>query len=395
MARRTGNSAQDEANDILDTLGITDDTLANEPPDDDDDTGPVDTDEEGNQDLEQPEDEEEGDEPPEEDDDNAEEGDEEGDEPPGDQLERAARDAARRAQPKPKGGQRAEPVATTNVFDPKAKVQTDKAGNLYINGKKIANAGREARLYMGFRKFAQGEQAVAQKMAVHVSNLAAAAKEMMARYEELSRNKNIFEKSGMTPAEQTEMLQLGVAYKKNPVEAIKLMLTRAQLAGVDLKSVVGANGSIDAKALVEEMSGRMTELLKPVITQTSQVERTNKLAEQAKGFFERNPAAKQVSQLVGGSHKLGLILKEAMRVAPDISMDEHFQRLHYAILVKTGGKMPPTGPVGGRRPKGRQVERRLSRNFQRSVRQPGSIESVDEIASSVLADANALTARGV
>ncbi len=387
MARKPATSAQSEAENLLDEIGF----------DAGDETGDEDESQD-NQDLTDPADDEddgtdtsdEGDGTDEEDagdEDNSSDEDEEGDE-----LSRAAERDNRdeREQKRPKQ-QRGEQQAPFNPFDPRAKVQTDKNHNIFLNGKQITKTPREARIYMGFRTAALNEQRAAQKMAVHVNNIAQASRELMGRYEELSKQKTALDTIGATPAEQQQMVNLFSAYKKNPIDGIKLMLTQAAMAGHDLKSITGGNGGIDVKALMDEMSGRMTELLKPVLSQTSATERQNAIRAQAKGFFDRNPAAAGVAKMLGGSHELGKVLNEAMRRAPEISMDTHFRNLHYALL--TEGRQIPTGPVVDQRdPQARQKRRRLDRNFRNSVKKPNSgLESVDDIAASVLRDARSLT----
>jgi hypothetical protein len=393
MARKPATSPQSEAENLLDEIGF----------DAGDDTG--DEDEAlDNQDLTDPgDDEDDGSDTSDEGDENDEEdaGDEAGsdeDDDESDELAKAAnRGNQREQEQKPPKQQRGDTPPAFNPFDPRAKVQTDKAGNIYLNGKKIANTGREARMYMGFRGVVLKEQQAAQKMAVHVNNIAQASREIMGRYEELSKQKTALDTIGASPAEQQQMINLFAAYKKNPIDGIKLMLTQAAMAGHDLKSITGGNGGIDVKALMDEMSGRMTELLKPVLSQTSATERQNEIRAQAKGFFDRNPLAANVAKALGGSHELGKVLNEAMRRKPELSMDEHFKNLHYALLTQ-GVRIPSaTDPVMDQRdPQARQKRRRLDRNFRNSVKRPNSgLESVDDIAASVLRDARSLpTSRG-
>jgi hypothetical protein len=367
-----------------DTAGQDDDTT--EPQD-----GLDDTDDGQNQDLNDPDDHSEDD-----DDDDDEDGENEDDASDDDEdsldtLERAAKEAASKNRP---ARQKQQQKSQDSPFDPNAKLQTDKKGAIYFNGQKVAEGGREARMFMEWRKVAQSERRSAIEANKQTVSIAQAAQEVLARYNELKGQKTAFDNAGLSPTEQSQMLELATAYKKNPIEGIKLMLTRAHLSGIDIKSVVGANGGFDAKALMDEMSAKMGEMLKPVITQTTQQTRADALRKEAESFFTRNgETAMQVAQLVGGSHKLALYLREAKAQSPDLSLDELFQRLHYAILTKFNGRLPTTGPVGRKPGKGRrqQVERRMNKNFQKHA----GVQSFDDIAASVLADAKATEARGV
>ena len=275
-------------------------------------------------------------------------------------------------------------------YDPRAKVQTDNRGNVYVAGRKVASAGESAKVYMQWRKVAKELLAGGINANKQLVNVANAAKELLGRYETLQQTRGMFDKAGLTVQDQNQMLELALAYKKNPIDGIKLMLTRAHLQGVDIKSL-GVGGGIDPKALMDEMRGFMEAQLKPLHTQTTQNARREALRQEAEGFFERNAAAQDVANLVGGSHKLAQILKGAKQQAPDLSLDELFQKLHYQLLVKYKGQLP-TGPVGQRRPtrtEQRRVHRKMDKNMTRAL------SSIDDIGASVLRDARAVTPRGL
>lgn len=291
--------------------------------------------------------------------------------------------------------QRQQPSAQqTDPFDLKGKLQKDAKGNLYMNGKLVANTGREARIYFGFRKLAEADRKAAMGMAQHITKIAAGAKELFSRYDMLQKQKGIFDQVGLSIEEQARLVPIIVAYKKNPIDGLKLMLTQAHLSGVDIKSVVGGNAgsAIDPKALMDQMTGKMTELLQPVLSETSTRANQNSVRTEAEGFFTRNPRAKDVAKVVGGSHKLGLILKEAKLQAPDLTLDELFQRLDYALLSANSGQLPNTGPVSRKRPAGQRQERRMTKNFTRSL---GPNSSYEDIAASVLQDVRDADARGI
>jgi hypothetical protein len=329
---------------------------------------------------------------------NEDEGEDEDDDDEDDNLEGDDRDIrdelaerANRQQSSTKQKQRQRQDDSTSPFDPRAKVQPDKRGNLYIAGRKVASAGEPARIYMAWRKQAKDLLAggiAANKQLVNVAN---ASKELLGRYEALVATKGMFDKAGLTVQEQSQMLELALAYKKNPIDGIKLMLTRAHLGGVDIKSL-GVGGGIDPKALMDEMKGFMEAQLKPLHTQTSQNARREALRQEAEGFFERNPAAQDVANLVGGSHKLALILKGAKQQSPDLSLDELFQKLHYQLLVRNNGRLP-TGPVDGQRRQTRTEQRRVHRKMDKNLQR--SISSIDDIGASVLRDVRAIVPRGV
>lgn len=311
-----------------------------------------------------------------------------------DPLAKAA--AKKRGRPRKEDQQQDQQPAPRNnsdPFDPSVELRKDKAGNIYAGKDLVARAGREANMFMGFRNAANRDRQAAEQMAQRVKTVVEGTRELYARYETLQSQKTALDKLDLAPEDQAMLIQVASAYKRNPVEGLKLLLTRAHMAGVDIKQL-GAGGAIDPKVLMSDMRAYITEALKPVTAQSQQAAAREKLAEEARGFFHRNPRAKDVAKVVGGSHKLGQLLNEARSKAPDLSLDELFERLDYALLRQFGGKLP-TAPVADRtqrpQPSGRrQVEKRMENNFRRSVRgKQNKVETFDDIAQSVLRDAQA------
>lgn len=325
-----------------------------------------------------------------------------GDDAPADDdpLAKQAREARQRREPdeQEQDNRGKGPAQNEDLFHPNAQLKRDKAGNVYHNGKVIARAGREARNFFGWRKQAVADRQAATNLANRVNELALGARELFARYDQLQKQKTMFDTANMTPQEQTQALALMQAYKKNPIDGIKLMLTQAHMAGVDIKSITGGTGGLDPVALMQQFESKVTELLKPVLAETSERANQNSVRKEAEGFFDRNPRAKAVAKAVGGSHKLGQLLNEAKAKAPDLSLDELFERLDYALLRQFNGKLPnqDTGPVSrnGDRRTTRSQDRNMNRNFKRSVDSKNPNPSFDEIGQSVLRDIKLAEARG-
>lgn len=362
-------AGENEADSILGnilgrTAEVEQNELDNEEPlnpneDLDEDTGPVEDQDDGPDDQDE---DDAGDDAPDDDDDAGEE----------QQQRRPDENRQREAAPKP---------GSNDPFNLNAPPHRDKAGNILQNGKIIARAGREARIYYGFRKIAEADRRAALDMGQKLMKVATGAKELFARYDELKQTKNALDRVGLTPEEQTQMTNLAVAYKKNPIEGLKMMLTQAVAAGVDIKSL-GVGGGIDPKFLMDGMEERLKALMAPVLKDTSERANRQKDADEATGFFERNKGAREVAEYLGGTRQLALVLKQAKDVAPDISLDELYQRLHYQLL--SDGKIGVTGPVA-RRPnrQERRNNKRSERQFSNRVRGSAN-ESFDDIGRDVL-----------
>lgn len=275
-----------------------------------------------------------------------------------------------------------------NPFDLRHKPKQDRQGNVYIDDVLVAKAGREARMYHGFRAQAINDQKAATGMAQRIVQIANGARELVTRYDELKKQKSVLDTAGMTPADTALMLEVVTAYKKNPIDGLKLMLTKAHMAGVDIKSL-GAAGSLDPTTLLADVKSHMSEMLKPVLEKTSREARVDDEVKEAQGFFQRNPEARDVAKVLGGSKNLGLALKEAKRHAPDLSLDELFGRLHYELLKRFNGQIP-TGPVAERPRNDRQQQRRRPAGRNRNK----SSDSYEDIAKDVLEMAARMESRG-
>lgn len=326
-------------------------------------------------------------------------GNEPGDDPQdeGDELDADADDLAKAAA-KARKGKDTGPVTKqkpgqqqqkTNPFDPRTKIERDKAGNLYVANKLVARAGREARNFLTWRKHAIDERNAAIAAQQQMVKIGEGARVLLARYDELRSQKSMLDNLGLTPQEQSQLLNVAAAYKKDPLTGIKMMLTQAHMAGVDIKSLAGA-GSIDLKSITDAIKSELTGVLKPVIDDTSRRANQESVRNEANGFFARNPRAREVAKIVGGSQQLGQILKQAKERAPDVHIDELFRQLDYAILTKFGGRLPVTGPVTKKPSK----QQRPTRSNPTSQRRSTASTSFDDIAKSVLADIADAETRG-
>jgi len=290
---------------------------------------------------------------------------------------------------KTKGKQPGKPDTTVvrqpDIYDPRTKLE-DRNGSLYLNGKMIAAAGRERRNFEGARRVIGAERQQNRKMASRLQELSGAARDLYTRYTTLEKNKNMFESAGLNFDEQKLMFDVATAYKKNPLDGIKLMLTKAKLAGVGIEQLGVAGNGIDLSAIVSEIKSHVDERLKPVSDMTADRAAQAELEHQVNGFFDRNPEAETFAEtLNGGAKALGQILMRARET--DIAngrkpqtIDQYWEKLHYEVL-KRGGV---TSVVTQRREQKPLREPGQPRHRRR--RSISGDESYADIGKSVLAD---------
>lgn len=277
-------------------------------------------------------------------------------------------------------------------FDPRARFE-DKNGALFLNGKLVAKAGWARKTFEKFRSMAAKDRADASAMAKRLADMSSASKALLTQYNTLSENKTMFDKAGLTFEDQKLMLEIGMEYKKDPLNGIRYLLTKAQAAGVDIKSLGVPGAAFDPSVIVNELTKRLDERLKPVTDQTARTADAEKARQEADGFFDRNPEALDFADIFeGGATELATILKNAKALDPEKSLDELWETLHYKLL-KQGVTPKPTTTVVTRDRQGQQRQQQQQQPRRRGQRKGGytGSEAFSEIGRDVLADIQRLT----
>lgn len=206
-------------------------------------------------------------------------------------------------------------------FD-KPDVKADRNGNL-INrqGQIVARAGREARLYQqSFKDRATRLQAqeTAADLEGRLGQAIDIGTEALNKIEtleaQLSESSGTAKQLGLSQSETVEALQMFALGKTNPVDLLKKVLTRATVAGIDLKTLGLQTGSFDLKSLQESLLAKIDERMTPLVErqktekeqqqrEAADNQRRDKVAAEVTGFFRQNreaqrymPVFKQVLQ---------------------------------------------------------------------------------------------------
>jgi hypothetical protein len=274
-------------------------------------------------------------------------------------------------------------------FDPRARFE-DRNGALYLNGQLVAKGGWQRKIFEGFRKRTIQANADAKAMAGRLVQIAEGGKQLMERYKTLEANKNLFEKAEISFDDQREALDFILAYKKDPLAGLKLILTKAQMRGVDIKQLGVAGNSFDPSVITNDVKKLLDEGLKPVREMTAASADAQKVSAEVTGFFDRNPEADQFAQMLPGSYtELANILKKAKATAPNVSLDDHWKALHYELL-KQGVKLDGTTTVVKDEPRRQPPRNRRERRARGTYN--GS-ESFGDIGKDILAEIAQANAR--
>tara|TARA_R100001594_G_scaffold22817_1_gene44313 strand:- start:7730 stop:8728 length:999 start_codon:yes stop_codon:yes gene_type:complete len=132
-----------------------------------------------------------------------------------------------------------------------------------VNGNVVARGGKERRFYE-----------TAQKERQRAENLQKETQELRTKVEAYEGTNNLTNQYSLSPEELTQGAQLIAAFKENPVETVKYMLTQAQSAGHNIDGV--GNGT-DVAAIQKIVN----EAVAPLTADRQQQLETEKVREEA------------------------------------------------------------------------------------------------------------------
>ncbi len=228
-------------------------------------------------------------------------------------------------------------VTHTSPFPARAEVKPDGRGNLVgPDGKVVARAGKEARLYQDLHK-TRGQAQTLQGQLNDVNGRLRRAVEIgQGLHRELEGMRvasNAIKQFGLDQSEHLTALRLFKELRDNPKDALKNILTRAATNGINITEL-GLQGGVDPKSLVnlirEELDKSMAPLKerseaerRTAAQQKQDRERLGQLQQEVDGFFTENPEARDYLP----------VFTETLKQFPGMSLGEVWARiqLHFAL----------------------------------------------------------------
>lgn len=286
---------------------------------------------------------------------------------PGDRERNQEEPPARQPQKKP-DDLRVTHTPAKGEFD-HGKPKFDAKGNILgSDGKIIATAGREARMYQDLHKTrdklanltAQSNGQVAEvtgrlQKAIEIGTTVA---NQLAAMRDIGQ---LHTKAGLDDKDLRQAIDFASAYKRNPVEGLKMILTQAAANGIDLTTLGLQPGGFDTKALLDLVNNRINEAVQPIKdrNQTETAQQTRVREDQAKvdeavtvlnTFLTANPEA-----------------RDFLPVFQEIYKQPQFQHMTYGevwariqlnqLQMQRDGKLPNRGQQQQRNPQNRQQPR--------------------------------------
>jgi hypothetical protein len=228
-------------------------------------------------------------------------------------------------------------VTHTSPFPSRAEVKPDGRGNLVgADGKIIARAGKEARLYQDLHKTRGQAQTLQGQLSDVTGRLRKAVEIGQNLHRELEQSRaaaGAIKEFGLDQSEHLTALRLFKELRDNPKEALKNILTRAATNGINITEL-GLQGGVDPKSLVDmirqEISKEMTPLKerseadkRTALATHQERERLGQLQREVDTFFSENQEAREYLP----------VFTETLKQFPGMSLGEIWARiqLHFAL----------------------------------------------------------------
>jgi hypothetical protein len=250
----------------------------------------------------------------------------------------------------PDDGGQPDRVTHTSPFPARSEVKPDGRGNLIgADGKIIARAGKEARLYQDLHK-TRGQAQTLQGQLGEVTNRLRKAVEIGQNlHRELEQSRaasNAIKQFGLDQSEHLTALRLFKELRDNPKEALKNILTRAVTNGINVTEL-GLQGGVDPKSLVDMIKQEISKEMSPLKERTETDRRTQEqqrqererlgtLQREVDTFFNENQEAREYLP----------VFTETLKQFPGMTLGEIWARiqLHFALNPADTRRTPSNSP---------------------------------------------------
>ena len=200
-------------------------------------------------------------------------------------------------------GKKEEPVAGKKDIDPKKIIKkpedlTDENGNI------IAKAGAERRI------MEEGQKAKTELKDFRENVLPILQKnynEAMNTVKQLQELDGLVKANNLTHEELATTARIAVEFKKNPTQALKMMLTNAIDQGYDVSEIVNAGQQKSLEKLLSEKLSPLQKLVQERELQDEELKRTESIKAEVKTFYDTFPNSQLHSKEIAAvTEKLGL-----------------------------------------------------------------------------------------
>lgn len=183
----------------------------------------------------------------------------------------------------------------------------NEAGDLLLaDGSVLVKSGNARAVLEGLKKEARDQRTSNQELAISNIQLGQKFKELYTDFKALQEAKgggiiSLVKDTGMSEQEVKEAISLMTAYKKDPLSAIKSLLTQAHANGIDISSL-GVKTSLDIPTLVRMLKGSEAPA-KETAVEPSEEELLQRAHKEVEDFLKKYPDAQNHSETIAAVKK--------------------------------------------------------------------------------------------
>lgn len=178
-------------------------------------------------------------------------------------------------------------------------LKEDENNNLVLNdGTVVAAAGKARQFFEKLKREARDQRQQAQQLAVSGLELSRQFQSLHGEYEKLKTQPklDLATETGLQPADVDMTINLMKEYKRDPISAVKKLLTQMHTNGIDV-STLGVGTAIDPTTMKETLTSIVTDMLAKQSPQSKEIAGQPMTHEQAvqeaTAFLTKYPEAKQ------------------------------------------------------------------------------------------------------
>jgi hypothetical protein len=242
-----------------------------------------------------------------------------------------------------------------------AEVKPDGKGNLVTaDGKIVARAGKEARLYQDLHKTrgqAQTLQGQLQDVTTRLHKAVEIGQQVHRDLLESRKQVDAVKQFGLDQGEHLTALRLFKELRDNPQAALKNILTRAATNGINVAELGIQGGGVDPKSLVDVIRQEIGNAVNPLKERTEAEkvrerqareteEQRTKINGEVNSFFNANPDARQYLP----------VFTQTIKQFPDMTLGEVWARIQLHQATNPQQRRQSQNSTNGRSlPSGRSV----------------------------------------
>lgn len=240
---------------------------------------------------------------------------------------------------------------------PDQRLRTDQRGNLVdAQGRIVARAGPERRFYEQLQSARKDLQQRDSELRTYQQNLMKAvnvARDLNTRYQAMKEQGSAASRAGLSDQEHHTVLEFAKAYKANPLQAIKGILTRAAADGIDIQALSGSG--LDVHSLSQTLLEQVRGELQPLKQFTEQQQRERE-QQQEQARIQRE-AEDEVASFINSNPDVVPylpVIKQLNSRFPNASLNELWLHVQLYLSQNPKARRNPKDPSSRRsRPNGK------------------------------------------